>query len=752
MDRSDHAQVREAERPKDPASAAAWDAIGIIWKDPNQSPSQEVVSEAVSKYGQFIMGFRNQIKAVTTKIEEANEKAPELNQLQKQQSALLDSLFQAVSATLKHGAPFIVEQLGNHHQLVNALIATLRDCIKANDYTGKLPRATLDLLAKFKTLSDDLLKKCKLDGVQKRWVKKGDKETIQKFTDIFANTVESQEKSKVKVEADKEPPPTANAIKQQLAEATKNATINTAKRPLENTTNGNPNKKFAADVSGNATTSTKPVVKKPTANLLGINTRPVAKPVAKPVVKKREPSPPQESKLGALLASIAKPAEAPRPVAAPTRPPETPEEKAKRERKESRRHLRVKFKEGAELEQIKLFKHEQEEDEGRQKDMLRDATDMHNEGMMHKKRATEAMDLDDDDYQPPDVEEPVFTEPKSIDFSEFSKTSPYGPTYTTRGGDLEVRTPEQETQAQREGLELLVIYTNPEDIPPSAKEPAATEEDASEGSVQVLKQSTTPWHAQRNQELEHYGSERAYHIFATRVSIESPEDRGRRLYPAGPPPGIAGNLLASAQSAEKPAEPAFQALVAAFEALQGKPFPATEPPTWMVSPKHRAIWLEGYQRDNSIQQPVVPEPQPFIPPPPPNFGLPLNMQAPQAAPLMLPPHFPPPPPLVEIAQHYFAGFGNDKIPPPGPFDANAWQAANRLQSQPERAEPERSRWDEDEGRPAGGNKKKKKLKNWERFDENGEYKGPKLPCRFYAEGKCRKGAECTYSHDLVPQP
>lgn len=735
------------ERPKDPALAAGWDAIGIIWKDPNQSPSQDVVSEAVSKYGQFIMGFRNQIKALITKIEEAGEKSPALGQLQKQQSVLLDALYQAIAATLKHGLPSIVGQLGNHHQLVNALIATLRDCIKSNDYIGKLPKATLELLAKFKTLSDELLKKCKLDSVQKRWVKKGDKDTNQKFIDIFANTVESQEKLKVKsADTDKKTPVTPNQLKKPPLETTKSTTTTPtpAKRPLENSVNGNPAKRFAADASG-ATTSTKPVVKKTTANLLGINTRPVAKPVAKPVIKKREPSPPQESKLGALLASIAKPAEVPRPVVAPTRAPETPEEKAKRERKESRRHLRVKFKEGAELEQIKLFKHEQDEDEGRQNEMLRDATDTHNEGMMHKQRA-EAMDLDDEDYQPPESVEPVFTEPKSIDFSQSPKTSPYGPTYTSRGGDLEVHTPEQETQARREGLELLVVYTNPEDIPSSAKEPMVTDVDAAEESGQTLKQSSIPWHSQRNQELEHYGSDRAYQIFATRVSLESPEDRMRKLHPAGLSSGIQDNLLGGPQDGVKPTEPAFQALVAAFEALRGKPFPAIEPPVWMVSLRHRTIWMEGYKRDNPVQQAIVPEPQAYLAPPPPNFVPPTNMQAPQSAPPMIPPF--PPPPLADIAQHMFAGFGNDQHPPPPPFDYNAWAAANHPQNQPERAEPERSRRDEDEGRPMG---KKKKLKNWERFDENGEYKGPKLPCKFYGLGQCRKGADCTYSHDLVPQ-
>ena len=43
--------------------------------------------------------------------------------------------------------------------------------------------------------------------------------------------------------------------------------------------------------------------------------------------------------------------------------------------------------------------------------------------------------------------------------------------YVTRGGQLSINTPQQQIQDRRESLELMVVYTDPKDIPPSPKEP-----------------------------------------------------------------------------------------------------------------------------------------------------------------------------------------------------------------------------------------------------------------------------------------
>ena len=410
-------QVRAATRPTDVAEAAAWDAIGIIWKDPNSNPNADVVKGAIEEYGNFVSALRVQLKTNSTQTEEAASRPEEVDRLKKGRRVLLESLYQTIHAANTLGYPAIVENLGSHQKLVNGLTTTLIECIKTEDFLGKLPKAVLSLLAKFQNMSDALLKKLKFDSITKRWNKKGDDETKKAITTILANTIEAKEKA-AKVKKESQQAEDSKSLrdkiepsKQKPIDPVKAATnlSSPAKRPHDGDgASSKPTKKFASDIAGTPSSTTKPLPPKRPTNLLANNLLGISsKPAAKPLPKKREPSPPTESKLGALLAQIAEPVKPPKAPEAKPVPPETPEEKKRRERKESRRHLRVKFKDGSDLEEIRLFKHEQAEDEGRQDDMLRDAHDERSEGMMHKQRVSEnmnsAMEAEDDDYDPEDV-------------------------------------------------------------------------------------------------------------------------------------------------------------------------------------------------------------------------------------------------------------------------------------------------------------------------------------------------------------
>lgn len=87
------------------------------------------------------------------------------------------------------------------------------------------------------------------------------------------------------------------------------------------------------------------------------------------------------------------------------RPPETPEEKAKRLRKEERRKLRVVFKPGNAIAEIRIFARDEDEEKGYDREeemghedsMMRSAKDRKMEGQafkMHKER--DLMDEDED--------------------------------------------------------------------------------------------------------------------------------------------------------------------------------------------------------------------------------------------------------------------------------------------------------------------------------------------------------------------
>lgn len=210
--------------------------------------------------------------------------------------------------------------------------------------------------------------------------------------------------------------------------------------------------------------------------------------VAAKIITSKKEGKPMSSKVGAasasgsvsgiasLLDSIN--AKKPGPSVAPTegRMPEsqeTAEEKTKRLRKEARRKLRVSWKPESELVQIKVFEKDDEEDEGRDINMIRDAADDRSEGMVLKRRMHVDVDDDeddDDDDDDDDIPYQPWLAPTTTDFSsiaeEIRKKS-----YVTRGGHIKFETEEQKRIADREQRELMAIYPDSMDIPPSPRSP-----------------------------------------------------------------------------------------------------------------------------------------------------------------------------------------------------------------------------------------------------------------------------------------
>lgn len=778
-------------------------------------PSSEVIKDAIMQYGELVSGFRAQLKENSTKTQTASANPAELVQLQKSRADQLEALYQVISTANELGHPHIVENLGENQKLVLGLTTTLIECSKIKDYAGKLPNAIFTFLTKLKTLTEELLKKLKFEKICAAYTKNNNSEQLKKaIAFILSNTVDARakaEKSKqdaVKVEEQKKTLETIEKNKARKSEAPK-AGIPSTKRPHEGDVNGSkPNKKFASD-TGAAVPSAKPIPKRPTSNLLGITSKPITKPAPKPAPKKRE-SPPPVSKLGAILDSINEAPKPPKAPVAPDRPPETAEEKKRRERKESRRHLRVKFKEGADLEEVREFTHEKAEDEGRQGDMLRDAHDDRSEGMMHKKRVSEKLDTAMEDDESSTLEDGNFP-PNSlvqVDLSNIPKSTKHGPSYVTRGGDKPFTTPDQEIQKQREQLELLAVYTNPSDIPKTPKEPGQADDDSGR-LIRDLVRPSEPWVAQRLQELQTYGPEHAFRLFASRIqaqqsanSAPSPSTTIDSLLQGNS--GASSNIHTSpqhqSQNLIKQAkyqameQDAFHNLMRIVDSLKGKPYPPTEPPAHMTDPLQKAEWWAGFNRDKAIKDAQVAaqlaaqkaqqaqqaqkaqqaqmiqhaqmvaaqfQPPPMVPQQP---APPMQSQVPYPIP-------PPPPPqsfphlqpsraqpnaasslmseddVTAQVQAYLAGAGMSQ-PSHQQYNNNKGWSGDKGRNDGydnDQGYEDNGKWSKNKGKRGH---EKKTWGNWDGpLDENGQYKGKKRPCVFFQQGKCAKGDKCTFLHE-----
>lgn len=176
--------------------------------------------------------------------------------------------------------------------------------------------------------------------------------------------------------------------------------------------------------------------------------------------------------IGSLLDEISKPKAAGRITPekeSKVKKDETPEERARRLRKEKRRHLRVTWKEDDALTEVRVFHRESLEDEGRASNMIRDARDDRSEGMVLKQGLQGGTQLEDEDEEDELPYRPWF-EPPGINFSSIAHER-QGKQFVTRGGLVTFETEQQKAIAERESKELMVVYTDPSDIPPTPKSP-----------------------------------------------------------------------------------------------------------------------------------------------------------------------------------------------------------------------------------------------------------------------------------------
>ncbi|KAG5950977.1 hypothetical protein E4U53_004066 [Claviceps sorghi] len=528
-----HNPVRPATRPTDPVEAAAWDAIEFVHVDQATQRTSSLIAGRVQQAGDLLIKLRTDMNRSKLDLDQAvkNKQSSDIIAKKKDDAEQKkEALYRALDATLEHADDAVLDNLGGHQKLILSLVNSLISSIKANDFSGKLPKIVLELFTHFR-ITKKIVETTNFDTVRKRFEDKGDDEVKDLVREITAKIKKFQKSTEAETATGYTGTSASGRAKSGVKQTVSSDGTASAKRGRDEDSDTRTVKKIAIEagsnslskklaqpkISSQSTVKTGPTAKPVASSVLPGKTRPPVKPVAKVesvgvdianasaddkskvddksrVDPKKVTAPGKSSAEGKVAASKSSSSSSssalsgiaslldsinskkPETVAAASKESkasdssETPVQRAKRLRKEARRKLRVSWKPEEELVQIKVFHKDDGEDEGRDVNMIRDAADDRSEGMVLKQRAGVDEDEDDDDipYQP-------WSSPSAIDFSHLP-TDVRNKSYVTRGGNVTFSTEEQRLMAEREQRELMAIYTAVDDIPASPKSPPPEQE------------------------------------------------------------------------------------------------------------------------------------------------------------------------------------------------------------------------------------------------------------------------------------
>ena len=414
--------------------------------------------------------------------------------------------------------------------------------------------------------------------------------------------------------------------------------------------------------------------------------------------------------------------------------------------------MRVSFKAEDALVEVRFFEHDPDEELGHDASQMRDLNDVGSEGKMFKlhQQNHDMMDIDDDEETERGAVEQAWRTWIPLQEIEVEDVSAVAENYKPYG-PLDPQCPERDVQQEREASTLVAVYTDPSDIPSSPNEPGSGSEgmavdvknfgatDAIHGRIEEVKKVQTRAPEQPaiptpdiSAILSALNQGGAAATNMSQSFNQSPANLASLIgsipnMGAQQPP-VAAPMLPSQQLSQHPPPPPpadMSAILAGLNANQIQPQPQPSNPPNGQPPVDVASLLATLTGNS--QQPVPPPPPPMQPPFPTMPGMPqmsnVNLQD----------------PMWQAAPQY----ASSEMP-------NMWQQQPQYQ-------------DQNSGGAVYENEARKRWReqNDDDDDENGAYKrqknaAKKTPnpksfftqtCKYYKEGRCMKGSQCTYRHD-----
>ena len=439
----------------------------------------------------------------------------------------------------------ILVDLAKNVHLLLALNSFLLDRITATDFDGSLVLSILKLMARFSTMTEEVLDQTKVAKILQRLTKKGGTESKELAQKILAKAVVASKK-KAEIKKPESPSDAVSSSVSKLSvvghqelptglKRSRDGEISTAPAPKRVITKSIPqsskplavqaaerrraeaaaqvlaakNAKLAVNGAPKAAKATpaplavassatdKPKVSiappvKPTGNLFAslqsASKKPGTSNADRAAAAKEKPtpiakedvssSPVLPSKAGSsfsfsdVLADMSKPKGA-EPKKVEVLPQEDEEQRAKRIRKEERRKLRVSWKPDDSLVETKIFTHDPEEEIGQSDNMRRDVGDVGGEGRMLKLHM-DKKGLEDEEDEGDKLEE--YSTPTEVAFSDLP-TDERERNFIKASGILKPESQAGNAQDIFEQNTLMVVHALPQDIPPSPKEPSNMSEE-----------------------------------------------------------------------------------------------------------------------------------------------------------------------------------------------------------------------------------------------------------------------------------
>jgi hypothetical protein len=456
-------------------------------------------------------------------------------------------------------------------------------------------------------------------------------------------------------------------------------------------------------------------------------------------------------------------------------PAETDEVKAKRVRKEARRKLRVSWKADHELVSIREFTHDPDEDTGHDASSVRDAGDIMNEGKAFKEGLKHQNPFLEDGAEDEELGEEIIEESfgdesrfrlSEVD-SSYMDEDDREKNYKRFLGVKAPVSPEKDKQLAREMGSLMALYTKRSDIPPRPRSPIEVQTSesvnpvefgqppertrqriaelfpssaplSSQGSVPdlaaILSSFTTPAVSQPSPVAQatvpqtNQGIAWLEQIFAQHSNIQSTQV---------PPSVPAYEYTPQPMPTQNPLPASLQGLHSSQDASY-TPAPAqTAAPQAPIDANSILAALMAHN------QPAASQPQQYTPP-----AAAVATQDPASI-------------LAQLGfgQPTYSGYGapqtQEQTQPVQPvaqsetFYPTPYEHPDRKRVREEGDDDGRDEYKRANTNAAsntGFNKQWDRKPKWAKDDGN-KSKAFTLPCRFWPEGKCRKGADCTYRHD-----